>query len=162
MSNLTRPSAEILTTCRFYIELKLDGSHDTVDAFFLECKGLKYSQAAIEACEVSPRQWGKAKSGQLVHTKIPGNIKTNNLTLRRGLTQSNTLWNWFEAVQQGNWGKQLRDGSLTVYDQESHPQALFQFSGAWPISYSISDLNAGTGELAIEEMELAIEALTRQ
>ncbi|NJN88233.1 MAG: phage tail protein [Leptolyngbyaceae cyanobacterium SL_7_1] len=162
MPNLINHFPEVLTTCRFYLELKLDGSQDPVDAYFMECKGLKRSQAAIEVCEVSPRHWGKAKSGQLVHTKLPGNVKTSNLTLRRGMTQSTTLWNWFEAVQAGNWAKQLRDGSLTLYDQLGNTQALFQFGGAFPLSYLVSDLNASGGELAIEEMELAIETFTRQ
>jgi len=162
MPNLINQFPEILTTCRFYIELKLDGSQDPVDAFFMECKGFKQSQTAIEVCEVSPRQWGKAKSGQLSHTKVPGQVKTSNVTLRRGMTQSATLWNWFEAVQQGNWARQLRDGSLTIYDQMGQAQALFQFQGAWPIGYLVSDLNASTGELAIEEMELAVETFTRQ
>ena len=126
MPNLINHFPEILTTCRFYLELKLDGSQDPVDAYFMECKGLKRSQAAIEVCEVSPRQWGKAKSGYLAHIKLPGNVKTSNLTLRRGMTQSKTLWNWFEAVQEGNWAKQLRDGSLTIYDQMGNAQALFQ------------------------------------
>lgn len=162
MPNLINHFPEILTTCRFYIELKLDGSQDPVDAYFMECKGFKQTQAAIEVCEVSPRQWGKAKSGQRSHTKIPGNVKTSNLTLRRGMTQSTTLWNWFEAVQEGNWAKQLRDGSLTIYDQMGSAQALFQFGGAWPIGYLVSDLNVSTGELAIEEMELAVETFKRQ
>lgn len=162
MANLINHFPEILTTCRFYIELKLDGSKDPVDAYFMECKGFKQTHTAVEVCEVTPRQWGKAKSGQLSHTKVPGNAKTSNVTLRRGMTQSSTLWNWFEAVQQGNWAKQLRDGSLTIYDQMGSAQALFQFQGAWPLSYQVSDLSASTNELAIEEMELAIESFTRQ
>jgi phage tail-like protein len=162
MANLIHHFPEILTTCRFYIELKLDGSQEPVDAYFMECKGFKQSQAAVEACEVSPRQWGKAKSGQLVHTKLPGNVKTSNLTLRRGMTQSPTLWNWFESIQQGGWAKQLRDGSLTIYDQTGDPQTIFNFTGAWPMSYQVSDLSVSTTELAIEEMELAIESFTRQ
>lgn len=162
MPNLINQFPEILTNCRFYIELKLDGSYEPVDAFFMECKGLKQSQDAIEACEVSPRQWGKAKSGQVIHIKVPGNVKTTNLVLRRGLTNSITLWNWFNAVQQGNWAKQLRDGSLSVYDQAGIPQAIFQFQGAWPISYMASDLNVSAGEMEIEELELAIDHFTRQ
>jgi phage tail-like protein len=162
MPSLINHFPEILTTCRFYIELKLDGSCEPVDAFFMECKGLKQSQDVIEACEVSPRQWGKAKSGQVIHTKVPGDTKTTNLMLRRGLTNSMTMWRWFESVQQGNWAKQLRDGSLSVYDQAGIPQAIFQFQGAWPISYMASDLSAYNGETEIEELELAIEQFTRQ
>ena len=161
MPNLIENFPEILTSCRFYLELKLEGSQDPVDAYFLECKGFKRNQEVIEACEVTAQQWGSAKSGLVVRTKIPGNVKTNNVTLRRGMTRSTTLWKWFESVQRGNWAKQQRDGSLTVYNQQAVAQAVFQFQAAWPISYSLSDLNAGSNDIEIEEMELAVAAFTR-
>ena len=161
MPNLIANFPEILTTCRFYLELKLDGSKDPVDAYFMECKGFKRTQEVIELCEVMPRQWGKAKSGQVVRTKIPGNVKTNNITLRRGMTQSITLWQWFKAVEENKWSQQLREGSLTVYDQAGSAQAVFQFRGAFPISYMVADVNASGNDIEIEEMEIAVEMFTR-
>jgi phage tail-like protein len=162
MTNLINNFPEILTASRFYIELKLDGSQDPVDAYFMECKGFKTTQDVVEVCEVTPQRWGKAKSGQVVLTKVPGNVKTNNITLRRGLTKSTTLWQWFAAVQEGNWSQKRRDGSLTVYDQGGNPQAIFQFQGAWPISYIASDLSSSSNDLEIEEMEIAVEMFSRQ
>jgi phage tail-like protein len=162
MPNLINNFPEILTNSRFYIELKLDGSQNPVDAYFMECKGFKRTQDVVEVCEVTPQRWGKAKLGQVVRTKIPGNVKTNNISLRRGMTKSTALWKWFEAVQEGNWAKQLRDGSLTIYDQAGNEQAIFQFRGAWPVSYIASDLSSSGGELEIEEMEIAVEMFTRE
>lgn len=162
MPNLIENFPEILTSCRFYIELKLDGSQDPVDGYFMECKGFKRTQDVVEVCEVTPQPWGQAKSGLMIRTKVPGNVKANNITLRRGMTRSTTIWKWFEAVQQGNWAKQLRDGSLTVYDQKGDKQALFQFRGAWPVSYIASDFSASSNDLEIEEMELAIEMFKRE
>lgn len=153
---------EIFTNSRFYIELKLDGSSDSVDAYFMECKGFKRTQEVIEICEVTPRRWGQAKSGQVVRTKVPGNVKTNNITLRWGMTKSTTLSKWFEATQEGNWARQLRDGSLIIYDQACQESAIFQFRGAWPVSYVVSDLSASATDIEIEEMEIAVEMFTRQ
>lgn len=152
---------ERLTASSFYVELKLDGSQENVDATFLECRGIERSQEIIEICEVTPQQWGKAKSGQLVRTKIPGNVKTSNITLSRGMTNSMTLWNWFKAVEEGNWAKQFREGSLTIYDRAGVAQVILEFQGAWPTRYKASGLNAGSGEMEIEELELAIGTLTR-
>ena len=152
---------EILMSCRFYLELKLDGSTDPVDAYFMDCKGFKRSQEVIEACEVTPQKWGKATYGQVVITKVPGNVKSNNLTLRRGMTGSQTFWKWFEAVQSGKWSEQRRDGSLTVYDQAGNIQARFDFQGAWPTSYTLTDLSAAGNEVEIEEVEVAFEEFTR-
>jgi phage tail-like protein len=161
MPNLIENFPEVLTNCRFYIELKLDGSQEPVDAYFMECKGFKRTQDVVEVCEVAPRQWGQAKSGQVIRTKMPGNVKTNNITLRRGMTRSTTVWQWFEAVQAGNWAKQLRDGSLTIYDQKGDAQAIFQFRGAWPVSYVATDVSAGGNDLEVEEMEMAVEQFVR-
>ncbi len=161
MSNLINNFPEILTTCRFYLELKLDGSEDPVDAYFMDCKGFKRTQEVIEACEVTPQKWGKATYGQVVRTKVPGNVKSNNLTLRRGMTRSQTFWKWFEAVQEGRWSEQRKDGSLTVYDQAGTIQARFDFQGAWPTSYTLTDLSSSSNEVEIEEVEVAFEEFTR-
>lgn len=161
MTNLIEHFPEILTACRFYVELKLKTSKDPVDAYFLECKGFKRTQDVIEVCEVTPQKWGKAPRGQVVRTKVPGNVKSNNVTLKRGMTQSIALWQWFQDVQSGQWAEQRRDGSLSIYNQVGRIQARFDFQGAWPASYTLSDVNASSNELEIEEMELAIEEFTR-
>jgi len=162
MPNLINDFPEVLTSCRFYIELKLDNSQEPVDAYFMDCKGFKRNQEIVEFREVTPQPWGKAKSGLVVCTKVPGNVKTNNITLRRGMTQSNTLWKWFEAVQLGNWAKQRQDGSLSIYDQSRDVQAKFVFYRAWPTSYVLSDLSASSNDVEIEELELAVEELIRE
>lgn len=155
------PQPEILTTCRFYLELSLDGSQNPVDAIFMDCKGFKCSQEVVEICEVTPDKWGKASTGRVVRTKVPGNIKTNNLVLRRGMTCSITLWKWFDEVHSGNWAKQRRDGSLTIYDQASDIQARFQFLRAWPANYTISDVSAANNDIEVEELELVCEEFKR-
>jgi len=152
---------EILASCRFYLELNLDGSSDAVDGVFMECKGFKHTQEIVEVCEVTPEKWGKASSGRVRRMKVPGNVKVSNITLRRGLTASQTLWKWCDKIQTGKWSEQRRDGSITIYDQASTAQAKFEFFGAWPANYSISDLNAGSNDYQIEELELACEAFKR-
>lgn len=152
---------EVLARSRFYLELKLDGSQEPVDGYFMECSGFKVTQDLIEATEVTPQQWGKAKKGLVVRTKIPGNVKYTNMVLRRGLTCSMTLWNWLEAVQGGEWGAKKKAGSLTIYDQDATQQFRLEFKNAWPVSYTISDLSVTSGDLEIEELEVTVEELKR-
>lgn len=154
--------AEVLTTARYYIELKLDGSNDQVDAYFMECAGFKQTQDVIEIAEVTPQKWGKSATvGRVARTKIPGNVKSDNLTLRFGMTISMTFWNWFKAVEDGQWSKQLRNGALTIYNQAANANARFEFLGAWPMSYKITDLKAGSNEFQIEEVQLAVHHFFR-
>lgn len=153
--------AEILTVSRFYVELKLNGSIDPIDAYFMECKGFKSYQDVIEFSEVFPQKWGQATRGQVIRTKMPGNVKINNITLRRGLSSSITLWNWINSVQEGGWAKQCLDGSLTIYRQGGEQGARFDFTRAWPVSYTVADSVVSGSDLAFEELELACESLKR-
>lgn len=154
---------EILTIARFYLELKLDGSNDSVDGYFMECSGFKATQEAIEIVEVTPDKWGKKGNarGRVVRSKIPGSLSYSNITLRRGLTISMTLWDWLTAVQEGKWGEQRRNGALVIYNQAAQEQFRFEFKNAWPSSYSIADLKVGGGEHEIEEVEIVVEELKR-
>ena len=154
---------EYLTNSRFYIEITLQGSTEQVDGYFMECSGLTRSQEVIEIMEVTPQVWGKSNSskGRVIRTKLPGNVKSENIILRQGLTISMTLWDWLKAVEDGNWSKQMRDGDITIYDQAATEKARFRFNGAWPIRYKLSDFKAGTGEFAVIEIELSVTDFLR-
>lgn len=143
------------------LELRVPGGNVIADATFLESKGFQRSQSCIPVTEVTAKQWGKASRGQVVISKVPGNVKTENLVLRRGLTNSKSLWNWFQEVEAGKWSEQVAEGSLSIYDQGGSEQARYDFQRAWPMRYQVGDLNAQSSEIEIEELELAIESLVR-
>ena len=154
---------EVLTNARFYLELKLQGSNDMIDGYFMECQSFKRSQDVVQHCEVTAQKWGSkpAQQGKVIRTKLPGNSKSDNITLRLGMTISPTMWRWFQDVEQGKWAKQCRDGDLTLYDQSGEVQGRFRFLGAWPVSYKIGDLKADANDFQIEELELAVDEFIR-
>lgn len=154
---------EILTRSRFYLELKLDKSDDRVDGVFMDCSGFQVTQEAIEIAEVTPQKWGKdGKSlGRVVKTKIPGNVSYGNVTLKRGLTISMVMWNWLAEVQRGDWAKQRRDGSLSIYNQAGEIKFRFEFKRAWPSAYKIADVETTGTDYEIEEVEIVVEELVR-
>lgn len=152
---------ELLSASKFYMELSLDGSSGQSDAIFLECQGFQKTQKTIEITEVTPNQWAQNKQGQLVTTKMPGRMSTDNLILRRGMTNSESFWEWISLVESGKWSEQLKEGSLTIYDQSGEAQARFDFYNAWPVRYKITDVSAASTEIEIEEVEIAISDLIR-
>ncbi|MBD2123526.1 phage tail protein [Trichocoleus sp. FACHB-262] len=160
---MVTPQYEILTNSRFYLEITLADSQECIDGYFMECHGFKRSQEVISICEVTPQKWGRedAKVGRVLRTKLPGNSKSENIILKRGLCVSGTLWRWFKAVEVGNWRDQRRDGDITIYDQHADAKARFRFLKAWPVSYKISDLKAAGSEFEVEELELAVEEFIR-
>jgi len=154
---------EILTQARFYLELKLEGSNDAVDGYFMECGGFSRSQAVIEISEVTPQFWGAKNQsrGYVAHSKIPGNSTYTNITLKRGLTLSSVFWQWLEVVGAGSWIDKRRDGALVIYNQAGDEQFRFEFKGAWPVNYKISDMSVTASDHNIEEVEIAVESLKR-
>lgn len=157
----TSKMPEILTVSRFYVELHLDGSQDPIDGYFMECSGFNYAQDVIELAEVFPQK-GKNPEGRVMRTKIPGNFKMNtNITLRRGMSSSMTLWQWIQDVQQGGWAKKRKDGSLTIYKQDASIGSLHTFKRAWPVSYTFSEPTVSGNELSVEELEMVCEEFER-
>lgn len=152
---------EILTAHRFYLGLTLDGQKD-FNAYFLDCQGFTRTQDVIEICEVTSQSWGSGQSkGLHVITKIPGNSKSGNIILRRGMTDSIDFWNWFDKVQTGQWANQRKLAALSIYNQANEEVARFELAGAWPTRYKIADVNARSTEIEIEEVEVAFEEFKR-
>lgn len=85
VKSLSDSDYELLTSSRFYLERRIDGEDDRIDGYFMECQGFERTQEAIELCQVTPQKWGKDSSavGRVMRSKIPGNAKSSNLTLRR-------------------------------------------------------------------------------
>jgi phage tail-like protein len=164
---MAAPKFEVLTKNRFYLEIKLndlEGAKDEIDAYFMECQGFERSQDVIEIAEVTHVSWGsnnQAKYGRVTRTKLPGNSKSSNITLKRGLTLSPTFWSWLKAVEEGDWAKQRRDGDIIIYDQGAIEKARFRFTGAWPTKYKIAETKADANEFQIEEVELAVDSFIR-
>ena len=150
---------ELLTGYHFFLRLDI-GTNDS-DGYFLECQGFKRTQDVIEICEVTSQKWGSASKGKAVITKLPGNAKSGNITLRKGLSNSKDFWKWFEEIETGKWAKKREFISLSIYDQAATEQARFELAGAWATSYKIADFNANSHEIEIEELEIAFEEFKR-
>jgi len=87
--------------------------------------------------------------------KIPGLVKYSNLILRRGLTKSLELYEWFKQTKQGTLER--RDIIVSILNKEREPFATWKFKNCWPTKYSGSALNAKGNEIIIETLEIAIE-----
>lgn len=152
---------EYLPSYRFILQMNVDGNNEREDATFQECIGLELAQDLISIYEVTPQRWARASFGKVVRTKIPGNIKVENLIFRRGMTTSVILWNWIETVYSGEWSQQRRDGSLTVFDQAGVARFRLDILGAWPVRYQAADVHSAGEAIEIEELEVAFDMIER-
>jgi phage tail-like protein len=89
--------------------------------------------------------------------KYPGVHTVGDVTLKRGVVDSSDFWTWITDTRT-NGGAKQRDVVITVRDEAGEEVQKFRLTGASPKGYTGPVLNAkGTGDLAIEELVLAVE-----
>src|SRR3954462_8870311 len=61
--------------------------------------------------------------------KIPGLRRFTDLTLRRGMTRSQVLWQWRLTTLRG--GTERRNGAIRLRDEQQHSVAEWRFENGW-------------------------------
>lgn len=89
--------------------------------------------------------------------KLPGLIKYPNVTLRRGLTQSHELYDWWMTVVNGNL--QRRHVQIVLLDDARRDVLRWTLQEAWITNFEFGDLDAEGNDVAIETIELVHERL---
>lgn len=93
--------------------------------------------------------------------KLAGRHRYPNAVLRRGVIGSLALFQWIaEASSRGAAAN--RTVSITLLDENQRPVVRWNLNGAWPVKYDGPHLNAGTSEVAIEELVLTHEGIEVQ
>ena len=141
-------------------ELPLVGFHFAIDiqgvikGFFTECSGLGSEHEVIEHKVVT-------EQGMEVVKKIPGRMKWEDITLKRGITGNMDVWRWRKDVEDGNVEKARRDGSVIMFDQQLKEVARWNFERAWPVKVTGPSPKADSNEIGIEEMVITYEYIER-
>jgi phage tail-like protein len=89
--------------------------------------------------------------------KFPTRIAYGNITLKRGITLSEDLWNWHYSFVQGKG--QRRDGMIFLQNELKIPVKTWIFKRALPLKWVGPAFNASTSAMAIESLELAHEGV---
>ncbi len=117
-------------------------------AGFRECSGLETSQEAGDYRE---------GTDPLTTRKLPGLNTYPNITLNRGFTDDDELWRWRKAAMDGH--VERRNLSIVVMDDAGDEKLRWNLYNCWPTKWSGPSLNASSGEVAIEGLELATEGV---
>jgi len=141
-------------------ELPLVGFHFAVDiqgvitGFFTECSGLGSEHELIEHKIVTDK-------GQEIVKKIPGRMKWEDITLKRGITSSMDIWDWRKQVEDGDVENARRDGSIVMFDQKLSEVARWNFERAWPLKVSGPSPKTDSNEIGVEELVITHEYIER-
>jgi phage tail-like protein len=141
------------TAFNFAVEIDRPGGGGVLcEASFAECDGLEMTM------EVKTIREG-GNNGQQI--RLTGPLAFGQLTLKRGMTASFDLWDWFTAV--------LRDPSVRTdahvvlfATDRTTPRARFRLSRCVPVKLKAPPLNAKDGMVAIEELQIAYESFERE
>ena len=99
--------------------------------------------------------------GEFVIKKVPGRMKWNNITLKRGITDAMDMWKWRKQVEDGEIDSARKNGSIVMYNQAGKEVARWDFVNAWPSKLSGPTANANNNEVGIEELEITHEGYKR-
>jgi phage tail-like protein len=91
--------------------------------------------------------------------KLVGLNRVCQVTLKRGLTDDLSLWQWMNTAIQGNATRQ--NVTIVQLDQAHNPVVQWKLLNAWPCKYIGPALNAQSSDVAIETLVLCYETLQR-
>jgi phage tail-like protein len=131
-------------------KIEIDG---VIEAGFSECSGLQV--------ETEFEEYREGGVNEFVH-RLPKLTKYQTITLKRGRTESDKLWNWHQEVIKGKFSVSTRKGgSIILLDAKGEEKCRWSFVGAYPVKWVGPDLRADQGAIAVETLELVHHGLTK-
>jgi phage tail-like protein len=91
--------------------------------------------------------------------KLPKQLKWPNLVLKRGITNSDVLFEWFAQCSgdglESNGDKLSRKhGAISLYDAQGKVVRTWEFTDAFPVKWTGPKFAATSKDLATEELEV--------
>jgi phage tail-like protein len=132
------------------------GGAALADGSFQECSGLEVEMDVQEYLE------GGRNDGVI---RRVGRAKYQSLVLKRGMfypdsgTVNRDLWQWLQSIVSGERPVPRYDGVVEVLGVGEEVVATWTFDRGLPVRLRGPELNAKTGEIAIEELHIAHEGL---
>jgi len=135
----------------FHFAIEVQGA---IAGYFTECTGLGSENEIIEHKVVDV-------SGKEYTHKIPGRLKWENVTLKRGITSNLDVWDWRDMVVQGNVEAARKNGSIVMFNQQFSEVARWNFENAWPLKVTGPTPKADSNEYGVEEIVICHEGIYR-
>jgi phage tail-like protein len=118
-----------------------------------------FSDVEIGASAVEVVEYREGNEPGIVR-KLPGLNKVGDVSLKRGVTASMDLFNWFRAVVAGDPAMR-KNVVIVLLGEDGSDQARFVVRSAWARKFVVGDLHAKGNEVVIEALELANEGIER-
>jgi phage tail-like protein len=146
-----RPSDPLLS---YQFQIEVSGSY-TATGYFTEVSGVGAEH------EVTEHKIVDHETGKELVQQIPGRIKWNEITFKKGLTTNTNFWEWHEHVVNGDTETSRCEVTLTMYDRNYNPAVNWVFINAWPSKVSGPEMKADSSDFTVEELTMVHEGLYR-
>jgi phage tail-like protein len=140
----------------FYFRVQFPDDPGISEFSFQEISGI--------AMEISTETIEEGGLNNYVHT-VPKGSKHGNLVLKRGIANLDSkLTNWCKNTLQGDLGTLITPQTIQVELLNADGQAtcMWRFNNAYPVKWSVDNLNSTKNDLAIESIEFAYSYSTRE
>ena len=118
---------------------------------FSECSGL---EATMEPRVI---QEGGVNYGA---AQRAGPVTFATVILKRGITSTQHLWQWFALVNRESAYAHRLDVEITLLNPANQPQLKWKLEKALPVKFKAPDLNAMGDQIGVEELHLAHQGLS--
>ncbi|MGC5328277.1 phage tail protein [Brevibacillus sp. SYSU BS000544] len=129
--------------------------------FLVEIDGLVvggFSEITGLQTETETEEYREGGLNEYLH-KLPKSSKYSNVVLKRGLTDSSVLWNWYRKVVSGSMER--KNGSIILLDHAGNEKWRWNFSQAFPVKWIGPELKADSSTISVETLELAHHGFTK-
>lgn len=143
-----------LQVFRFHVSFKRAGDSpggpvQMCSGAFSECSGL---EATMEPKVI------RSGGANYAPAQRAGQVSFATVILRRGMTSTRDLWQWFQMVNGGAYAYRL-SAEIAILDTAGNTALTWGLDNCLPVKFKAADLNAKGTEIAIEELHLAHEGL---
>ncbi len=136
---------------KFHFEVKWDGGTGAgMVSAFQEVSGLDL--------EAQPIEYRAGNSPVFSTIKMPGLIKSGNVTLKKGIFKGdNKFYEWYSKIKMNTIARTAV--TINLLDESGAPVMSWKLKNAWPTKVTGTDLKSDSNEVAVETIELAHEGL---
>jgi len=121
-----------------------------------------FTEVSTASAEVTavPYQY-TGTDGQPGFSIQPGQKNLGTITLKRGMTNDLSAWNWHQEVVNGKITSARVNGTISILDAEGKPAATFNVINAWPSKVDMPSLMSGQNGIGVEVITLRCEGFER-
>lgn len=137
-------------------------------SFLLEIDGLKigrFSAVSGLQMKIEVETYKEGGENKFEH-QFPGRVTWDNLVFKRGITNDDNLFKWFDSTVGSGFEKSSkfsrRTAGITMISADGKRLRSWKVVDAFPVRWKGPDFDASTQEVPTEELEVAHHGFTSE